>query len=168
MDHKPHGAGHQHQHHAPMARENHLAPGRPGTDHTHDHRHQDHPPQGASVVVDPVCGMDVDPATAKYRAEFKGRTYYFCSGGCQAAFEANPGRYAAADVTPAAAQDVLTDLGLGSQLRRYGIVRSYLTRHGAGPLPTFDPELDRLPEAHNADDGWQGTGDWLGYERRRR
>lgn len=58
--------------------------------------------------------------------------------------------------TPAAAEAVLRDLGLGAPLRRYGIVRSYLTRHGAGPLPTFDPALDRLPEPHNADDGWQG------------
>jgi len=59
-------------------------------------------------------------------------------------------------VTPAAAQDVLTALGLSSPLRRYGIVRSYLTRHGAGPLPTHAPDLDGLPEPHNADDGWQG------------
>lgn len=59
-------------------------------------------------------------------------------------------------VTPAAAQDVLVNLGLGSPLRRYGIVRSYLTRHGAGPLPTHDADLDCLPELHNLDDGWQG------------
>ncbi len=59
-------------------------------------------------------------------------------------------------VTPAAAQAVLTNLGLSSPLRRYGIVRSYLTRHGAGPLPSFDAGLDCLPEPHNVDDGWQG------------
>lgn len=59
-------------------------------------------------------------------------------------------------VTPAAAAEVLRDLGLTPTLRCYGIVRSYLTRHGAGPLPTFDPALDSLPEPHNPDDGWQG------------
>lgn len=59
-------------------------------------------------------------------------------------------------VTPAAADAVLRPLGLGAPLRRYGIVRSYLTRHGAGPLPTFDAALDGLPEPHNPDDGWQG------------
>jgi adenylosuccinate synthase len=59
-------------------------------------------------------------------------------------------------VTPTAAEDVLRSLGLGQPLRRYGIVRSYMTRHGAGPLPTFDAALDALPEPHNADDGWQG------------
>ncbi len=28
-------------------------------------------------VKDPVCGMDVDPHTAKHRTEYDGRTYYF-------------------------------------------------------------------------------------------
>jgi adenylosuccinate synthase len=39
--------------------------------------------------------------------------------------------------------------------RRIGVVRTYTTRHGAGPLVTEDPALD-LPEAHN------GTGEWQG------
>ncbi len=59
-------------------------------------------------------------------------------------------------VTPAAADAALRTLGLDEPLRRYGIVRSYMTRHGAGPMPTFDAALDALPELHNADDGWQG------------
>ena len=59
-------------------------------------------------------------------------------------------------VTPAAAEGVLRSLGLAQPLHRYGIVRSYLTRHGAGPLPTLDPALDDLPEPHNGDNGWQG------------
>lgn len=59
-------------------------------------------------------------------------------------------------VTPAAAEAVLADLGLAAPLRRFGLVRSYLTRHGAGPLPTADPALDALPEIHNTDEGWQG------------
>ncbi|MGH9591933.1 MAG: YHS domain-containing protein, partial [Bryobacteraceae bacterium] len=39
---------------------------------------------------DPVCGMSVDPATAKHRADVQGQTYYFCCGGCKAKFVANP------------------------------------------------------------------------------
>ncbi|WP_373717364.1 adenylosuccinate synthetase [Roseateles sp.] len=58
--------------------------------------------------------------------------------------------------TPAAAEAVLADLGLRTPLRRYGILRSYLTRHGAGPFPTQDAALDGLPEPHNGDDGFQG------------
>ncbi|GIE88749.1 adenylosuccinate synthetase [Actinoplanes regularis] len=40
--------------------------------------------------------------------------------------------------------------------RRLGVVRSYTTRHGAGPFVTEDPALD-LPEAHNGHDEWQGA-----------
>jgi YHS domain-containing protein len=29
-------------------------------------------------VADPVCGMTVDPKTAE-KADYKGKTYYFCS-----------------------------------------------------------------------------------------
>jgi adenylosuccinate synthase len=35
------------------------------------------------------------------------------------------------------------------------VVRTYTTRHGAGPLVTEDPAL-RLPEAHNSAGEWQG------------
>lgn len=59
-------------------------------------------------------------------------------------------------VTPAAADDVMRDLGLSEPLRRYGLMRSYMTRHGAGPFPTWDAALDALPEPHNGDDGFQG------------
>nr|WP_281271736.1 heavy metal translocating P-type ATPase [Hephaestia caeni] len=46
-------------------------------------------------MTDPVCGMRVDPATAKHRAEHDGAIHYFCSAGCQAKFEADPARYVA-------------------------------------------------------------------------
>jgi uncharacterized protein len=42
---------------------------------------------------DPVCGMTVDRSKARYRSEYAGRTFYFCSGGCQARFDAAPERY---------------------------------------------------------------------------
>ena len=48
-----------------------------------------------SMVRDPVCGMDVDPATAAASEEYEGTTYYFCSMGCNEQFKADPGRYAA-------------------------------------------------------------------------
>jgi len=67
-----------------------------------DHHHHDH---GAHVghdhdhapaqdgVIDPVCGMTVDPHTAKYRAEHHGHTYYFCAAGCRTKFVADPQKY---------------------------------------------------------------------------
>jgi xanthine dehydrogenase accessory factor len=47
-------------------------------------------------ALDPVCGMTVAVATARYRAVHEGLTYYFCSAGCQAKFEADPRPYLAA------------------------------------------------------------------------
>ena len=42
---------------------------------------------------DPVCGMDVDPATTKHSSEYRGQTYYFCSVMCKKAFEDDPQHY---------------------------------------------------------------------------
>ncbi len=44
-------------------------------------------------AIDPVCGMTVDVAGAKLRATHEGQTYYFCSAGCLASFEADPASY---------------------------------------------------------------------------
>ncbi|PYV50301.1 MAG: hypothetical protein DMG92_08300 [Acidobacteria bacterium] len=35
-----------------------------------------------TLAKDPVCGMTVDPATAKAKAEHARQTYYFCCTGC--------------------------------------------------------------------------------------
>ena len=42
---------------------------------------------------DVVCGMQVEPAQAAGSSQFKGKTYYFCSDGCKAKFEANPSQF---------------------------------------------------------------------------
>jgi len=44
---------------------------------------------------DPVCGMVVEPATARAHSDHAGRTYYFCSIRCRQKFEAEPARYLA-------------------------------------------------------------------------
>ncbi|MBI4492993.1 MAG: YHS domain-containing protein [Chloroflexi bacterium] len=43
--------------------------------------------------LDPVCLMDVDPATARYRLEYQGRTISFCAPACKKAFERDPSAY---------------------------------------------------------------------------
>ena len=50
----------------------------------------------AAPVTDPACGMTGDPATAPARRSTKTGTVYFCSAGCAAAYDADPGRHAAA------------------------------------------------------------------------
>ncbi len=46
-----------------------------------------------TMATDPVCGMTVDPATARRTSECRGRTFYFCSPGCKKAFDAEPATY---------------------------------------------------------------------------
>jgi Cu+-exporting ATPase len=68
-------------------------------EHRHDHAHAPAAHTGHHKVVqdqqtrDPVCGMTVDPHTAKHRHQHAGLTYYFCSAGCLEKFKADPAKY---------------------------------------------------------------------------
>ncbi len=44
-------------------------------------------------AIDPVCGMTVEVATARYVTEYNGQKVYFCAAGCKRAFEKEPERY---------------------------------------------------------------------------
>jgi Cu+-exporting ATPase len=54
-------------------------------------------------AIDPVCGMNVDPAKPGATVEHEGRKYYFCCRHCAAKFEAEPAKYL--QKAPAAAKD---------------------------------------------------------------
>ncbi|MGN8549468.1 heavy metal translocating P-type ATPase [Bradyrhizobium sp. 13971] len=56
----------------------------------HDH---DTTPAEAAFAIDRVCGMKVNPATAKHRFSYKGEEYLFCSGRCRERFEAEPEKF---------------------------------------------------------------------------
>lgn len=45
------------------------------------------------AVKDPVCGMDIETATAAGRTEHNGQTYYFCGFKCKEQFARNPEQY---------------------------------------------------------------------------
>jgi Cu+-exporting ATPase len=61
------------------------------------HSHTDHahsaPTLGAATVIDPVCGMTVDPAKSPHRHVFDRETYHFCGAGCRTKFANDPGKY---------------------------------------------------------------------------
>ena len=57
--------------------------------------------------------------------------------------------------TFANAETLLAEAGEAGGAFRLGVIRSYLTRHGPGPLVTEDPTLE-LPERHNLRNQWQG------------
>lgn len=46
------------------------------------------------MTRDPVCGMQLEEIDAAGTAQYKGKTYYFCSPSCKAAFEKEPEKYA--------------------------------------------------------------------------
>jgi P-type Cu+ transporter len=52
------------------------------------------------VLVDPICGMTVDPADAGGRFDYKGRTYFFCCEHCLEKFRADPEKHLAAAAAP--------------------------------------------------------------------
>ncbi|WP_405605395.1 heavy metal translocating P-type ATPase [Streptomyces sp. NBC_01410] len=55
-----------------------------------DHEHSDH-----TTVVDPVCGMRLDPAAAAERRDTATGSLYFCSPRCAAAYDTAPDHYRA-------------------------------------------------------------------------
>jgi adenylosuccinate synthase len=60
-------------------------------------------------------------------------------------------------INTAAVNEVVTRFEIESPVDHYGVIRTYLTRHGAGPFPTHDATLEGfLPEPHNNGDNWQG------------
>jgi Cu+-exporting ATPase len=72
-------------------------------------------PEGTQVV-DPVCGMKVDSATAKYKSNYRDKDYFFCSAGCLAKFQANPENVLSSPPTP-----------MGSGLVSLGMARGIAT-----------------------------------------
>jgi Cu+-exporting ATPase len=70
-------------------------------------------------IRDPVCGMMVDPAAAKFQADEGGVRYYFCSAGCRSKFLADPSAYAKLAPRPAVASIIYT-CPMHPQIRQSG------------------------------------------------
>jgi len=83
---------------------------------THDHHHEPTPGR----VTDPVCGMSVDPHTAKHRAEHHGHSYYFCSAGCRTKFIANPKKYLGEREPTLVAEGTIYTCPMHPQIRQAG------------------------------------------------
>ncbi len=43
--------------------------------------------------MDPICKMEVDEKSAKWKSVYKGKTYYFCAPGCKKKFDSDPEKY---------------------------------------------------------------------------
>jgi len=63
--------------------------------HDHHPHHAHGPAQHAgNHATDPVCGMQVEMREGARSREFSGKTFWFCSEGCEAKFSADPHFYA--------------------------------------------------------------------------
>jgi P-type Cu+ transporter len=82
-------------------------------EHHHDHAL-------AERAVDPVCGMTVDPHTAKHRADYHGHTYYFCSAGCRTKLVNDPQKYLGARQPEPVAEGTIYTCPMHPQIRQVG------------------------------------------------
>ena len=59
---------------------------------------------------------------------------------------------------PIFTEQMLRNAGYKGKIIHYGVHRAYEIRHGAGPMPTTDPnrDIDALPGSHKAYNRWQG------------
>jgi Cu+-exporting ATPase len=72
------------------------------------------------LVTDPVCGMKIDPATSKHRFDHGGKTFHFCSAGCQAKFTANPNSYLKAGAAEPVKPGAIYTCPMHPQIRQVG------------------------------------------------
>ncbi len=118
-----HHHGHGHDDHASHNHGDHDHSDHGHHQHEPEHRHASIAPGAAALVKDPVCGMDVDPATAAFRTTYEGRTYYFCSQGCERSFVADPKRYlnlAQNQKEPAPPEGTIYTCPMHPQIRQVG------------------------------------------------
>ena len=77
-----------------------------------------HHDQSTAAVVDPVCGMKIDPAQTMRRADHAGRTYAFCSAGCETKFKTDPELYLRPQAAGAAPAGTAYTCPMHPQIRR--------------------------------------------------
>jgi Cu+-exporting ATPase len=65
----------------------------------------------APVEIDPVCGMKVNAATAKFKTEHGGKDYFFCCKGCENKFKTDPQKYLTANNLARPSGPILVQLG---------------------------------------------------------
>lgn len=63
---------------------------------------------------DPVCGMTVNPATARHKFDHGGKAYYFCCAPCVEKFRADPAQYLSP--RPASASGMYSAMPSGAQM----------------------------------------------------
>lgn len=104
--------------------------------HEHHHCDHDHGDDATVTVIDPVCGMQVDPAKTEHHAAHDGQDFHFCSARCRSRFVENPQRWLSAS-----AHDELVPEGVVWTCPMHPEVRQ--DRPGACPIcgMALEPEM---------------------------
>ena len=115
--------------------------------HAH-HGHEQSHHHAAVAIKDPVCGMSVDPRTAKHRLDHDGETYFFCSAHCLQKFGATPDVY----VGGAGASPQTSDEAVAGDDAVYTCpVHPEIEQIGPGTCPKCGMALE--PKQISADEG---------------
>jgi Cu+-exporting ATPase len=77
----------------------------------------------SAAVIDPVCGMTINPDASAGSYDYKGQTYYFCSTSCLDKFEAEPERFLNTPTEPKALQR--TGIQQGSKTVATQVAQTY-------------------------------------------
>ena len=100
----------------------------------------------APTVIDPVCGMQVDPLTTSHHASHASVDYHFCSARCRERFISEPGKFAfpeSAAPGAAAPAGTIYTCPMHPQIRQ----------EGPGTCPicgmALEPEMPSLDEEEN-------------------
>ncbi len=108
--------------------------------------HHGHHGEAPGTRHDPVCGMSVDPATAKHQARHQGEDYFFCSAKCRERFVADPQHY----IEPAAVPPAITPSQAGGVLWTCPM-HPQIVRNEPGACPICGMGLEAMtPEAGDA------------------
>src|ERR1035441_1016903 len=79
------------------------------------------PSSGKAQAKDPVCGMDVNPATARYKTPYHGKEYFFCCAGCLQKFQANPEKILSTPPKPMTMGSGLVSIGGPAAVAKTGV-----------------------------------------------
>jgi P-type Cu+ transporter len=93
-------------------------------------------PEITQKVKDPVCGMTVDPATARGGSfEHKGKTYFFCNPRCNERFRLEPEKFLDSSYKPG-----MHAMAPASAMVQLGAIQSASPASGLTQLPKAQPQ----------------------------
>ncbi len=103
----------------------------------------DHSPASHGLVKDPVCGMDVDPVTARFSHAHSGQMFHFCSSRCLEKFKLDPALYLQPSPTAAVAPSAMSPAPPAG--RKYTCpMHPEIIRDAPGPCPICGMALEPM------------------------